>query len=254
MRDSVSIMAVLPEVSARARRFAGQLSVRRAAGLAGYAATSADKARLTANALDLFNRSTTNPTDPALRASIQGAFDELSAFDPWTDTSWWSSYKDSQTVRQNLQQALQNVMVATGQTEITVDAAGGTQAGSQVSQSWQTYTQPADNPSLLDLTLQNVPGAVGDAANCAAQGMKLDPVTGQCVPIISIDATATIKKILIGAVALLVVVGAGYVAISGYSKGRGFRANPYRGRARRIRSSPGRARPGPSNRNRRRAA
>ena len=120
---------------------------------------ASDKAMLTQLALSLFAQSRANPTDPGLPPQIQNALDQLAAFQPWTDTTdTWSGFisastldtgagyrwSDSQTVRSNLQQALENVLIATGQTSTT----------------WKPQVQPMRSVSVLDSTVQNIPGEV----------------------------------------------------------------------------------------------
>lgn len=163
---------------------------RRGLGDVTAIATPADKQNLTKQALSIFAASMTPGMDPvAIRSAVANAMTSLASYQPWTNTTdTWSGYasvtfgggatasdsanadaaaaqngvrwSSSQTVRSNLQQALENVMIKTGSTS----------TGDPVSSTWRPQTAPAVDVSTTDETVKNLPEELSAQAKCMARG------------------------------------------------------------------------------------
>ena len=212
----LAVLAVLPGTGARARRYAQEVTARRARGLSGYAATDSDKARLTANALYLFSKSKSDPGAPELRGLIDMATAELGAYDSWTDTSrgWLGDpWHDSQTVRSNLQAANVNVSIALGRTG----------EGENVSPTWRPQEESLAPVDLLEETLRNIEAS--RVAACAARGMRYDGKRCVSLPGAGVLGWALVNPgkaaAAVAGIATLGVLAA--LAIKGYFVGLGSR-------------------------------
>lgn len=120
-------------------------------------ATAEQKQQFTNQARGLFAQSRDLPPHmlPSIGSAVRAVLAQLGEVQPWRDQGgWFSDVEASDVVRAQLQQALKNVLVRTGQTD----------------SSWSIETRPFEEVNVVTETGRNMPGEISkclaDPASC----------------------------------------------------------------------------------------